>query len=131
MRDGEDYNLQEFYQSHDCIGPPLRLSLQLNGTNSIATLASFTTAGDFALTDGAALGQTGALSGANVSLTDAAGVQLAGSITTGTLALNGGAFTQLIGTLTATTLTGNAVSVAFDQPNAISAVGSFTTDATF
>ena len=105
-------------------------SAVLGGTNTITDLASFTTSGAFALTDGVALTVAGPLTGASVSLTDASPVQLTGAVTAGALSLNGGAFTQS-GTLTVGTLSGSVDTLTLGGTNAVAAIGAFSTGGAF
>ena len=106
-------------------------------TNTIGTLGSFTTgAGAFALTDGAALTQTGTLAGGSVTLIDtstsAAALALGGTTNAVTLALtvSGGVTESAGAVVNAQTLTGSAGSVGLvSTTNTIGTLGSFATGA--
>ena len=104
--------------------------VDLAGTaNAIATLGSFSTAGDFALVDGTALGVTGPLTANNVALTSlGTGIDLAGNVTaTGTANLrSSGTIAQSGGSVTAKTLTGTAGGdVRLVSSNAVANLASF------
>ena len=105
-----------------------------SATNSIATLGSFTTSGDFTLNDVADLTITGALqSGGNILLT-ANALNIPGTIA----ATNGGTVTTITsgtisetGTLIAGTLTGSASAASFAGTNNVGTLDGFTTSGDF
>jgi filamentous hemagglutinin family protein len=93
-------------------------SVTLNASNTIATLASFTTVNGFTLTDGSALAVTGPVNGGTGLLLSAGGTLTLGgnASTTGTASLTGtSGIAQTAGTLSAATLSvassGGAVSL--------------------
>ncbi len=103
-------------------------TVELGGTNEIATLGGFTSATDFTLNDGQSLTVAGPLNAATVNLSVAGGLTLAGAVTAPTsVALTAtGAITQTGGTLATGSLTGNAASAAFTSAgNAVAALGGF------
>ncbi|MCW3473886.1 filamentous hemagglutinin N-terminal domain-containing protein [Limobrevibacterium gyesilva] len=131
-------------------------SATLNGTNAIATLGSFVTAGNFALTDSQGLAILGTVSAGGVAAPNPANTAslgltvngdlvigqagTAGVLNAGTVALvASGAISEPNGSINANLLTGPNAAAAFTRAasamlngsNAIGALGSFATNGNF
>ena len=101
--------------------------------NMVATLAGFTAAGPFALTDGQALTVTGPVSAGPLSLAVTGNLALNGSVTGSAVSLVSSAAISEGpgGQLTAATLTGSATTANLGGTNAVGTLGGFATTAGF
>ena len=109
-------------------------SAALNSTgNRIATLAGFSTTGDFSLFDGQSLIVTAPVDPNTVTLTVVGNLTLNSSVTGGTVVLNatGGIVETGSGQVVATTLTGSGNSASLTGSNQVTNLGNFQTNAGF
>ncbi len=101
--------------------------------NGIATLAGFSTAGDFTLYDGRSLTVSGPVDPNTVTLSVVGSLTLASSVTGGTVDLiaTGPIVEAAGGSVTATTLTGSADAASLGGTNTVGTLGRFTTTTGF
>ncbi len=106
----------------------------LGQSNAVTTLGSFTSVGGFVLNNTQGLAISGPVTdNTSISLATTGPLTLAGMLNAPlvTLTATAGAITQPAGSITATTLSGNAASVALNQGNAITNLGSFVSTGDF
>jgi hypothetical protein len=103
-------------------------ALGVTGTTSITAGANTVT-----LTDAANdfTGSVSVVSASDLTLNDVNALVLGASSVSGTATLTAGGAISQTGTLSATTLTGSAASAVFDQANAMTNLGTFTTTGVF